>query len=192
MKSWTIREAKTALDWAKTSGTERCSIQELAAKLARSTIAIQQFLRREIPPGQRPWAEKPRWDDADLVALVNECELTQSRSANAVRKLLARRVPQCVSQDDTSMDERDTLSMSRVAADFGISRRQVYRLLATKQLRIHKGRIAESSYRKVIREHPELIAYSKLPRERREWLVINGYPDPRLKVKRPGTKGILD
>ena len=111
MKSWTIREAKTALDWAKTSGMERCSIQELAAKLARSTIAIQQFLRREIPPGQRPWAEKPRWDDADMVAVVNECELTQSRSANAVRKLLARRVPQCVSEEDTSMDERDMLSI---------------------------------------------------------------------------------
>ena len=192
MNSWTIKEAKTTLDWANTPSAERCSIQELAAKLGRSPVAIQQFIRRQIPPGQRPWAEKPRWDDADVIAVVNECELSQRRSANAVRKLLARRVPQSVFDDDTSMDERDTLSVCRVAADFGISRRQVYRLLATKQLRIHKGRIAESSYRKVIREHPDLIAYSKLPRERREWLVINGYPDPSLKVKRPGTKGILD
>jgi len=192
MKSWTVKEAKTALEWAKTPTAERCAIQELSAKLFRSTVAIQQFIRREIPPGQRPWAEKPRWDDADVLAVVNERELTQRRSANAVRKLLARRVPQSVIDDDASMDERDTLSVCRVAADFGISRRQVYRLLAMKQLRIHKGRIAESSYRKVIREHPDLIAYSKLPRERREWLVINGYPDPSLRVKRPGTKGILD
>ena len=191
MKSWTVKEAKTALEWAQTPTAERCSIQELAGRLFRSPIAIQQFLRREIPPGQRPWAEKPRWDDADVIAVVNESELTQRRSANAVRKLLARRVPQSAI-DDASIDERDTLSVCRVAADFGISRRQVYRLLTTKQLRIHKGRIAESSYRKLIREHPELIAYSKLPRERREWLVINGYPDSSLKVKRPGTKGILD
>jgi len=192
MKSWTIKEAKTALEWANKPSNERSSIEELAARLGRSPVAIQQFLRREIPPGQRPWAEKPRWDSADLVALLNESELTRSRSANAIRKLLARRVPQCALVDETSMDERDTLSLSRVAVDFGISRRQVYRLLATRQLRMHKGRIAESSYRKLIREQPELIAYSKLPRERREWLVINGYPDPRLKVKRPGTKGILD
>lgn|GEM_PF-3392816 len=192
MKSWTVKEARTALAWAKTPSTERCSMQELAAGLVRSAVAIQQFLRREIPPGQRPWAEKPRWDDAEVVAAVNEFELKQSRSANAVRKLLARRAPQSTFESDASTDERDTLTMTRVATDFGISRRQVYRLLAAKQLRIHKGRIAESSYRKVIREHPELIAYSKLPREGREWLVINGYPDPNLKVKRPGTKGILD
>ena len=37
MKSWTVKEAKTALEWAKTPTTERCSIQELAAKLTRST-----------------------------------------------------------------------------------------------------------------------------------------------------------
>jgi hypothetical protein len=31
-----------------------------------------------------------------------------------------------------------------------------------------------------------------LPREHKEWLVLNGYVDPTLTVKRPSTKGLLD
>jgi hypothetical protein len=68
----------------------------------------------------------------------------------------------------------------------------VYRLVNNGVLRRFKGGIAETSFSDLLREHPEVVPYSRLPRDYREWLVLNGYPDPSLAVKRPSTKGLLD
>jgi hypothetical protein len=81
--------------------------------------------------------------------------------------------------------------VTQVAADLGLSRASVYRLLRRGALRRFKGGVAETSFAD-LREHPEVIPYSRLPRDQREWLVLNGYSDPSLSVKRPSVKGILD
>src|SRR2546425_1106726 len=65
MKRWTIKDARRVRQWASTSEGERRSIEGLAAELARTPEAIKQFLRRELPPGSRPWAEKRRWQPGE-------------------------------------------------------------------------------------------------------------------------------
>ena len=60
------------------------------------------------------------------------------------------------------------------------------------QRKSEEVRVAETSFSDLLREHPEVIPYSRLPRDQREWLVLNGYNDPSLSVKRPSVKGILD
>jgi hypothetical protein len=68
----------------------------------------------------------------------------------------------------------------------------VYRLLKRGALRRFKGGVAETSFCDLLREHPEAIPYSTLPRDQKEWLVLNGYLDPSLSVKRPSVRGLLD
>lgn len=89
-------------------------------------------------------------------------------------------------------EERTTLTVTQVATDLGLSRASVYRLLKKGVLRRFKGGIAESSFGDLLRQHPEVVPYSRLPRDYKEWLVLNGYPDPTLSVKPPSTKGLLD
>jgi hypothetical protein len=79
-----------------------------------------------------------------------------------------------------------------VAADLGVSRASVYRLLDRGVLRRFKGGIAETSFGDLLREHPEVIPYSRLRRDQKEWLVLNGYNDPLLSVRRPSVRGLLD
>ena len=69
MRNWTTKEAKLALEWARGPPEERSHIDEIAVRLNRSTRAVQEFLRRVLPEGQRPWAEKPRWSADEIVAL---------------------------------------------------------------------------------------------------------------------------
>lgn len=84
------------------------------------------------------------------------------------------------------------LTVAQAAADLGVSRASIYRLLSRGMLRRFKGGIAETSFADLLREHPEVIPYSRLPRDQKEWLVLNGYHDPMLNVKRPTVRGILD
>ena len=79
-----------------------------------------------------------------------------------------------------------------VATDLGLSRASVYRLLKRGALRRFKGGVAETSFCDLLREHPEAIPYLTLPRDQKEWLVLNGYSDPSLSVKRPSVRGLLD
>ena len=97
----------------------------------------------------------------------------------------------CYSLPDED-SERTALSVTQVAADLGLSRASVYRLLKRGALRRFKGGVAETSFCDLLREHPEAIPYSTLPRDQKEWLVLNGYPDPSLSVKRPSVRGLLD
>jgi hypothetical protein len=193
MRSWTTKEARLVLEWARTPGDQRSEIDETADRLGRSIGAVQQFLRRVLPRGQRPWAEKPRWAAEEIEALQNETERLPSRSPAAAKKYFTRH---CRRPSEESLlndeQERTSLTVTRVAADLGLSRASVYRLLNNGVLRRFKGGIAETSFSDLLREHPEVVPYSRLPRDYREWLVLNGYPDPSLAVKRPSTKGLLD
>ncbi|MCL4796826.1 MAG: hypothetical protein KJZ84_19835 [Bryobacteraceae bacterium] len=44
----------------------------------------------------------------------------------------------------------------------------------------------------LLREHTDRIPYGKLPPAKREWLVLNGYPDQGLTVKAPSVRGLLE
>jgi hypothetical protein len=192
MRSWTTREAKLVMEWARIPAEERSCIEEVAGRLGRTPAAVQEFLRRTLPPGQRPWAEKPRWGSRE-VEMVENGNTIATRSRVAIRKYLQRHPPTTHSdqalQDD---NDRSTLTVSQVAQDIGLSRATVYRLLKSGVLRRFRGGVAETSFSDLLREHPEAIPYSRLPRDQKEWLVLNGYQDPSINVKRPSTKGLLD
>lgn len=191
MKNWTTKEAQRVLRWARQPSEDRLPVEKLAEELGRSVDAVRRFIRRAVPQGQRPWREKPRWAPAEIEAAREGADASQ-RSATAVRKYLQRH---CTTSADKSSDEEFEslpLTVKQVASDLGLSRAAVYRLLKSGVLRRFKGRIAETSFADLLREHPETIPYSKLPREQKEWLVLNGYPDSSLAVKRPSVRGLLD
>ena len=189
MRNWTTKEAKVVLDWARRTEQERPSIEEVASQLGRAPTAVKEFLRRVLPKGQRPWSEKPRWSAAEIEALQRNGATVPTRSAAAVKKYLKRHGGGA--HDDLN-EERVSLTVTQVAGDLGLSRASVYRLLQRGALRRFKGGVAETSFSDLLREHPEAIPYSRLPRDQKEWLVLNGYRDPALSVKRPSVKGILE
>ena len=189
MKNWTTREAKFAIEWAGTPAEEREPVGEFANRLGRTPAAVQEFLRRMLPPGQRPWVEKPRWAAAEIEAIEQIDGVVTTRSSAAVKKYKQRHA---MDDDRTDEAERASLTVSQVASDLGLSRATVYRLLKNGALRRFKGRVAESSFTDLLREHPEVVPYSRLPRDQKEWLVLNGYFDPSMSIKRPSTQGLLD
>jgi hypothetical protein len=192
-RSWTTKEARLVLEWARTPVEKRPPIDVVARELGRSIGAVQQFLRRVLPKGQLPWAEKRRWLQEEIEAVKNGQKSTIPRSPAAIRKWKERHGNGTSNSELTEDDpERTVLTVSQTAADLGISRAYVYRLLKLGILRRFKGGIAETTFRNLLREHPEIVPYWKLPREQKEWLVLNGYFDPSLQVKPPTTKDILD
>jgi hypothetical protein len=192
MKNWTTKEAKSVLDWARRPVEERRPLEEFASELGRSSDGVRRFLHRVLPPGQRPWHEKPRWTSSELDALRQQRLEIVRRSAAAVRKYRERHSG--LSTDRQSDDEAESipLTVAQAASDLGLSRAAVYRLIKAGILRRFKGRIAETSFGELLRDHPEMIPYSKLRREQKEWLVLNGYRDASLAVKRPSVRGLLD
>lgn len=175
MKIWKTKEALQVKSWAALDSTVRMPIEQLAESLGRTTKSVQDFLRRELGPGKLPWTEKPRWGN-DV-----------PRSPEAIRKFTQRhRQPEPESEDDT-----EGLAISDVAKDLGLSRTSVYRLIADGKLRRFKGRVAESSFERLLRDHPDAVPYRRLGRAQQEWLVLNGYPDASLNVKRPSAAGLL-
>ncbi len=174
MRIWTTKEASKVKAWASLNPNERVTIEVLAESLSRTKKSVQDFLRRELGPGNLPWREKPRWP--------KEAE----RSPEAVRKFVQRHRP-----PDAEENGDNGLSISEVAKDLGISRMSVYRLLQQGKLRRFKGRIAESSFESLLRNHPDAVPYRRLGRAQQEWLVLNGYPDATLVVKRPSSAGLL-
>jgi hypothetical protein len=193
IRSWTTKEARLVFEWARTPVENRPPIDIIAGQLGRSPGAVQQFLRRVLPKGQRPWPEKRRWAREEIEALENGRRSMLARSRAAIKKYSERhRNGACENELIEEALERTSLTVTQVAADLGLSRASVYRLLKNGVLRRFKGGIAETSFTDLLREHPEVVPYSKLARDQKEWLVLNGYSDPSLQVKRPTTKGILD
>ncbi len=192
MRSWTTKEAKLVLEWAREPAEDRVHIDEIASRLNRSTRAVQEFLRRVLPEGQRPWEERPRWSPEEIAALQLGGGMAATRSAEAIRQYVKRHNCDTATRSSEDESDRTALTVTQVAADLGISRASVYRLLKRGALRRFKGGVAETSFSDLLREHPEAIPYAKLPRDQKEWLVLNGYSDPSLCVKRPSVKGILD
>lgn len=191
MKYWNTKEARLVLEWARKPSEERTQIEEIAARLGRSVRAVQEFLRRALPQGQRPWDEKPRWGRDEIETLRHDGVLEGRRSRVAVKQYLKRhRTSSGADQNEES--EHVALTVTQVAADLGLSRASVYRLIKSGALRRFKGGVAETSFSDLLREHPEVIPYSKLPQDQKEWLVLNGYSDPSLSVKKPSVRGILD
>jgi transposase len=193
MRGWTTKEAKLVMDWARTPAEARCPVDEIARRLGRSIGSVQQFLRRVLPRGQWPWAERLRWAPEEIAAAQEHTAALPTRSTAAVKKYLSRRA-RCTSDHGRLHEEleRQSLTVTQVAADLGVSRASVYRLLDRGVLRRFKGGIAETSFGDLLREHPEVVQYSRLPHDHREWLVLNGYDDPSLTVKRPSVRGLLD
>ena len=176
LRSWTTKEARLVLEWSRRPSGEKPSIDEVATQLGRSSAAVQQFLRRALPRGQRPWDERPRWTPAEIEAVQNDARTLPTRSRAAVKKYVNRHcrptTPDCLPDDEL---ERSSLTVTQVAADLGLSRASVYRLLKSGVLRRFKGGVAETSFSDLLREHPEVVPYSRLPRDCKEWLVLNGY-----------------
>ncbi len=127
-----------------------------------------------------------------MAALQLDGGTPSTRSAAAVKQYVKRHHYDAATNCSDEDSERTALTVTQVAADLGLSRASVYRLLKRGALRRFKGGVAETSFNDLLREHPEVIPYSRLPRDQREWLVLNGYSDPSLSVKRPSVKGILD
>ena len=192
MRNWTTKEAKVVLEWAREPDDQRRRIDEIAAQLSRSTRAVQEFLRRVLPEGQRPWTEKPRWHADEIAALQCDGGTPSTRSAAAIRQYVKRHQFNAATNRSDEDSDRTALTVTQVATDLGLSRASVYRLLKRGALRRFKGGVAETSFSDLLREHPEVIPYATLPRDQKEWLVLNGYSDPSLPVKRPSVRGILD
>jgi hypothetical protein len=174
MRIWTTKEAGLVKAWAAAEPQSRTPLDQLAESLRRTTRSVQDFLRRELGPGHLPWREKPRWTHS------------AERSPEAIRKFEQRHRP-----PDAEESRENGFTISEVARDLGVSRMYVYRLLAEGKLRRFKGRIAESSFETLLRDHPDAVPYRKLSRAQQEWLVLNGYDDPTLQVKRPSAAGLL-
>lgn len=192
MKFWTTKEVMHVLQWARQEPEHRLPLEELASTVGRSPSAVKIFLRRLLPPGQRPWHEKRRWEPTEVTALGEGARELPGRSSHAIKRYAQRHGLNQKTAEANQDPERTTLTVSQLAADLGLSRASVYRLLQRGVLRRFKDGIAETSFTDLLRNHPEAIPYSKLSRDHREWLVLNGYWDPNLPVKRPTTVGILE
>src|SRR5260370_33712704 len=85
MRNWTTKEARVVLQWAREPENESTHIDEIAAQLSRSTRAGQEFLRRVVPAGHRPWAEGPRRRADEMAAVQLDVGTVAARSAATVR-----------------------------------------------------------------------------------------------------------
>lgn len=189
MPCWNLKDVKAAFDWAREHSNNEGSIKELAHQIGRSPGAVREFLRRTFPPGERPWMEKPRWRDEEVEALAAKGHV-EGRSDKAVFSFVRRTGCECKRKG--KRQKRGGLTITQVANDLGISRKQVRKLIRLGYLRRFKHGIAESAFEDLLKNHPEVIPYQRLSRERKEWLVLHGYPDPSIKVKRPSSAGLLE
>ncbi len=110
MRNWTTKEAKVVLQWAREPENERAHIDEIAAQLSRSTRAVQEFLRRVLPEGHRPWAERPRWGADEIAALKLAVGTVSTRSAAAIRQYAKRH--HCIAATSCSDEDSERTALS--------------------------------------------------------------------------------
>jgi hypothetical protein len=184
MRNWTTKDVKFILDWAQSSKSDRPPVEQIARQLNRTADAVKEYIRRCLPRGERPWKEKPRWNPDEMVAL-DMGRQPEGRSSAATRKFLRRR-------ERAAEEVHATLTATEVAASLGVSRMTIHRYVKRGLLRRFKDGIAESSLEDFLRSHPEMVPYEKLRYEQREWLVLNGFHDPSIRVQAPSVRGLLD
>ena len=187
MRCWTTKDAREILNWARIPTESRPSLEAFASTLGRTPEAVQEFLRRMLPRGQRPWREKPRWQSAEVEAIEHGRPVA-GRSEMAARKHEQRRRR---AQADCDGGDHVVFTIQQVARDLGVSRATVYRLLKLGRLRRFKGGVAESSFRRLLQKWPEFVRRERLSKEQREWLALNGYMDAEIEVKKPSVRGLL-
>ena len=210
-RSWNTKEAKIAYEWARVPEEQRRPIVEVSKELGRTPKAILNFLRRQMPPEDRPWGEKARWraDEAAEAKLalewasipederpsIDELSKQIGRTPKAILNFLRRHLPRgqrpwaerpCWRTTDQTEGEGPKYTIPGLAEALGVSRRTVYRWIAEGYLRRWKGGVSEASFVRLVREHPEIIPYARLAGAR-EWLVLNGVPELALKPKAPST-----
>ena len=78
------------MEWARAPDDVRPAIDEIAGRLGRSIGSVQQFLRRVLPRGQWPWAERPRWTADEIAEAQNGAASLPTRSSAALKKYLSR------------------------------------------------------------------------------------------------------
>ena len=155
MRSWTTKEARLVLEWAQTPADTRSPIEEIAGRLGRSIGSIQQFLRRVLPRGQWPWTERPRWTPDEIEALQNDETSVPRRSRAAAKKYANRHRSRA--SDDIGLDEelgKPSLTVTQVAADLGLSRASVYRLLEQRRTSPLQGRHRGDVIRRLVAGAP--------------------------------------
>ena len=114
MRSWTTKEAKLVLEWAREPAEDRAHIDEIATRLSRSTRGVQEFLRRVLPERERPWAERPRWGADEIAALQLEVETVSTRSAAAIKQYIKRHHFNAVTNCSDEDSERTALTVTQV------------------------------------------------------------------------------
>jgi len=183
MRNWTTKDVKFILEWAQSSEANRPPVDAIARQLNRTPDAVKEYIRRCLPRGARPWKEKPRWSPDEMVAL-DRGKQPEGRSSAATRKFVRRR-------EHAVEEVHATLTATEVAASLGVSRMTIHRYVKRGLLRRFKDGIAESSFEGFLRSHPEMVPYEKLKHEQKEWLVLNGFQDPSIRVQEPSIRGLL-
>ncbi len=185
MNNWTTTQSRKAVEWALNREGMGKSLNEVASELERTPEALKEFLRRVLPREQWPWQRKPRWDRCE------SAKIEQGLNPNRRSKAAIRKRNQRVRKAELE-NEHEPLTVTQVAQDIGRSRTTVHRMVKDGLLRRFKRGIAESSFEALLREHPERIPYERLPRTKKEWLVLNGFRDETISVRVPSVRGLLE
>jgi hypothetical protein len=184
-----MKEARIALDWARTRAEERSPIDEMARQIGRTPGAEIPGSRRVLPPGERPWAEKPRWAKEEVDVLLERGEVERRSRAAALKYAKRHGCPVHGDANEDEDDDKRPLTVAQVARDLGLSRASVYRLLKAGVLRRFKGGIAQTTFEDLLKEHPEVIPYHKLSLLHKEWLVLSGFKSERRRSWNAGSDG---
>lgn len=191
MRIWTEDEVSLVLRWAQAEDHDRGELERLAAEIGRSTDAIIHFLRRILPPDERPWRTKPRWSEAEANELRTNGNVS-GRSPGAIEKYAKRHGwEQIFRKEEPEQDDPSELTVKQAAKDTGLPRPRVYKLIRRGLLRRFKRGIALASFKKLLKKHPEEIPFDKLDRDRQDYLMVMGYKHPTMRVKMPSAKGLL-
>ncbi len=185
MNNWTTTQSRKAVDWALLRGDLGKSLSDVASELERTPEAVKEFLRRVLPREQWPWKRKPRWGRCESAKI--ERGLNPNRRSKAAIRKRNQRIRKAELDN-----KREPLTVTQIAQDIGRSRTTVHRMVKNGLLRRFKRGIAESSFKTLLRKHPERIPYERLPETKKEWLVLNGFRDETMLVRVPSVKGLLE
>lgn len=186
VRCWTSKDARQVLNWARTPIESRAALQDMARALDRTPEAVQEFLRRMLPRGQRPWHENRaggalrsrHWRKAGRSTRHPKWRSGSTNSGDGGRSPIAMAETMWCSRSSRSPISRD------------VARDCVSALEARPPATLQEGSggVVVSPVAAVstgVRSAREIVA------EQREWLALNGYEDPEIEVKMPSVRGLL-